>query len=126
MTGSATLGIQTILNVVADVGYYADTAGLIIEVQSLTSDLIRAAPNPFSSSVRFLISSAAGNWQTLTIYTSAGERIWEKVNNFAVSADTTIIWDGRNAQGKATSAGVYILHFMASNAERRLKLLKTN
>ena len=126
VTGSAALGIQTILNVVADVGYYADTARLIIEVRSLTSDFVRAAPNPFSSSVRFLISSAAGNWQSLTIYTSAGERIWEKVNNFAVSADTSIIWDGRNAQGKATSAGVYILHFMSSNAERRLKLLKTN
>ena len=126
VTGSAALGIQTILNIVADVGYYADTAQLIIEMQSLSSDLIRAAPNPFSSSVRFLISSAAGNWQSLTIYTSAGERIWEKVNNFAVSADTTINWDGRNAQGKATSAGVYILHFRASNAERRLKLLKTN
>ncbi len=126
VTGSAALGIQTILNVVADVGYYADTAQLIIEMQSLSSDFIRAAPNPFSSSVRFLISSAAGNWQSLTIYTSAGERIWEKVNNFAVSADTTINWDGRNAQGKATSAGVYILHFRASNAERRLKLLKTN
>jgi len=106
VTGSAALGIQTILNVVADVGYYADTARLIIEVQSLASDFIRAAPNPFSSSVRFLISSAAGNWQSLTIFTSAGERIWEKVNNFAVSADTTIIWDGKNAQGKATSAGV--------------------
>ncbi|MCH9024172.1 MAG: S8 family peptidase, partial [candidate division Zixibacteria bacterium] len=126
VTGSASSGIQTILNVVADVGYYADTARLIIEAQVAISDFIRAAPNPFSSSVRFLISSAAGNWQSLTIYTTAGERIWEKVNNFTVSADTTITWDGRNAQGKATSAGVYILHFLASNAERRLKLLKTN
>ena len=124
--GSAALGVQTFLSIVADVGYFADTTRLILEVQALTSGLVRAAPNPFSNSVRFLISSAAGNWQSLTVYTTAGERIWEKVNNSAVSADTSITWDGRNAQGKATSAGVYILHFMASNTERRLKLLKTN
>ena len=91
---------------------------------------VTAGPNPFADEVWVYVKPSAGKVKTISFYNSSGEIVWEKVNNFALSADEITVlqepWDGRNQQGKVVAAGVYVLVVVTDRHTFHVKLLKTN
>ncbi len=107
---------------------FADTSHFIIQV--FPSSAVTAGPNPFRDEVTIFVSNSLGDVQSISIFNSAGEIVWEKVNNFVQSADVTYglqeIWSGRNQKGEIVAAGVYIVVIVADRQTFHVKLLKTN
>jgi hypothetical protein len=68
--------------------------------------VLEVAPNPFSSSVRIAAggASAAASPATLVIYDASGRR----VRTIRGDLGAGIEWDGRDADGRAVPAGVYL------------------
>ncbi|UCG60581.1 MAG: S8 family peptidase [Candidatus Zixiibacteriota bacterium] len=112
----------------ADVIEFADTTSFKIEV--FPGVPITAGPNPFRDEVTIFVGQDVGDVQSISIFNSAGEIVWEKVNNFAQNADATYglqeIWDGRNQYGRVAAAGVYIVTVVTDRQTFRVKLLKTD
>ncbi len=108
----------------ASVGYYTDSTNFTLETYASVAQYVIAAPNPFAESVRFLLSSNAGNLKSISIFNIVGEKIWEYLNSSTVFAEETIVWDGTNSRGEKVSSGVYLAYIRAENYEGNVKLLK--
>jgi serine protease AprX len=114
------------LGLVADVGYFADTTYLLVETYTTSGRLMVAAPNPFANSVRIFVAPSAGRLVSISIFNAAGEKVWEKVNSFDLSADVINTWNGRNREGRVVAAGVYLVHVKTDRHTSMLKVLKTD
>jgi subtilisin family serine protease len=123
--GSRELNPAERFAIVADLGYFADTQWVSMNLYTAESGLIYAGPNPFADSVRIFIRPEAGVFQTATVYASSGEKVWETVNSSAVSADD-ITWYGTNRHGREVAPGLYIVLVVTERQTARLKLLKTD
>ncbi len=109
---------------VADVGYFADTAYLFLETYPSAGRAIVAAPNPFADSVRIFVAPSAGGLVSVSIFDAAGEKVWEKVKSPDPSADVINTWNGRNREGRVVAAGVYLVHVKTNRYTSILKVLK--
>jgi hypothetical protein len=117
----ANLGSRQV-GVVADVGYFADTNFFILNTIAARPGTISAGPNPFQDTVAFFFDSV-GTVNSVSIFNSAGELVWDKVNVFGQSTDV-IVWDGRNTSGLSVAAGVYVAVIETNKIRRLMKLLK--
>jgi subtilisin family serine protease len=118
------LGNRNLL-VTADIGYFVDTTVVALHTFFTFADFVRAGPNPFTDEVNIYLDTAAGRNAQVSVFNSAGEKVWERVNNSPFSSDV-IVWDGRNNSGDVVAAGVYLVLVKTDRIERRLKLLKVN
>ena len=131
VTGSELNPLQAQFGLVADFGQIIDTIYVTLETYGLSDDAIFAGPNPFADSVRVFLSPAAGEFRSVSVFNSAGEKVWEQVNHISPSADVTrewgmVHWDGRNHSGTAVAAGVYLMYVETNRRTAMLKLLKTD
>jgi hypothetical protein len=78
-------------------------------------DVLRAFPNPFTSSSRIYVP---GNARGIRIYDTAG-RIVRRFEGSAVHD-----WDGRDENGKVMPAGVYFIRLVDERAGTGLKLVR--
>ena len=70
-----------------------------------------AYPNPTRSSVRFVLPGAASGKSELRIYDLAGRL----VRGLSVGAAESIVWDGRDGDGKRAATGGYFARMRAGN-----------
>ncbi len=109
---------------------FVDTSFFTVQVYGVSSDPVAAGPNPFTDQVSIFIKPEAGDVRSISFFNSSGEKVWEKVNNFSVSADALNVlveqWDGRNLNGKTVAAGVYIVVVNTDRQTYHVKLLKAN
>jgi len=124
VVGSAANPAFMDIGLVADVGYFVDTFYLGIETYAPSDRLIFAGPNPFTNSVRIFLTPEAGNLESISIFNSAGEKVWEKVNMPGVSADDITEWNGHNLHGQTVSSGAYVAFVKTDRLEAHVKLLK--
>jgi plastocyanin len=64
-------------------------------------------PNPFNPSTNIQYNLPQGDFVTLTIYNSTGQKVRTLVNSLQSRGNYTITWDSRNDNGKVVSSGVY-------------------
>jgi len=123
MQGAAT----TVIGLVADVGYFADTSYLTLRIIGNSVEPVYVGPNPLTDSIQIFIEPLAGHLSSTSIFNSLGEIVWEKVNNSPPTADLFIeTWNGHNQSGEIVAAGVYLLVVKTDRQTFRIKLLKTN
>lgn len=117
------------VGLVAALDYFVDTTYIVLAIQSpggVASQVI-AYPNPFRESVTISRGNETGRLLSISIFNSAGEKVWEKVNNSAAPSDTSRIeWDGRNDSGEPIAPGVYIAVVQSEGETKLVKLLKVN
>ncbi|MGB8657180.1 MAG: FG-GAP-like repeat-containing protein [Candidatus Zixiibacteriota bacterium] len=70
-------------------------------------------PNPFNPSTTITYSLPSDQEVKLTVYNLRGEKVRELVNGFQTRGQKSIIWDGRNAQGKEVATGIYFCRLQA-------------
>lgn len=118
------------LSLVADIGCIADTAEVTVQTIGLNDESIFAGPNPFSDSVIVFVAPEAGPITSVSVFNSAGEKVWERVNHSRGNADASqkwdlVKWNGRNDLGRTVAPGVYLVHVATRSHARILKLLKS-
>lgn len=117
------------LTLIADVGYVADTAEVVVQTIGLNEDLVFAGPNPFGDSVTVFVSPEIGPVNSVSVFNAAGEKVWERVNYSRGTADANqkwdlVKWNGRNNHGRPAAPGVYLVHVATASRSTVLKLLK--
>ena len=69
---------------------------------------VRAAPNPFNPSTTIRFEVPAGGPVSLVVYNVAGQVVKKLLNKvYRDVGSHAVVWDGRDAQGRAVASGVY-------------------
>jgi ligand-binding sensor domain-containing protein len=83
-------------------------------------------PNPFNPSTTLEFSMPAPGQVNLTVYDITGRKVKELVNVSMPAGSHSVVWDGRDANGKAVSSGVYLSRLVQDGraVSRRMLLMK--
>jgi hypothetical protein len=85
---------------------------------------LRCRPSPFVDEVRIEYEAPRGLESTLAVY-DAGGRMVQRLAAGRVEASPEVVrWDGRDAQGREVSAGVYFLRLDVGGERREVRLLR--
>ena len=82
-------------------------------------------PNPFNpaTTIPFVVSAEAGDVD-LTIYNTLGQSVRRVWNGPLSAGEHRLAWDGRDAQGQAVAAGVYLVRLRQGDQTRIRKMVK--
>jgi hypothetical protein len=127
-------GVPEELQVRGDYLYLTDGLALstyrIEDVNSLqenlpsTYALSQNVPNPFNGSTRIEFSLARAGDVTLDVFDVLGRKVCVLTRAELPSGAHTVIWDGRNEEGRAMSSGVYFYRLsLPDHAEAKAMLL---
>ncbi len=119
------------VQLIADLGFVADTMEVSFLSVGSSPDAIHAGPNPFRDSVNIFITPEAGQLIGLSVYSIGGEKLWEYANDISLSADemtewTVVTWPGCNRHQREVADGVYLVVVVAARQQTTLKLMKVN
>ncbi|MFC1508971.1 FlgD immunoglobulin-like domain containing protein [Candidatus Omnitrophota bacterium] len=83
-------------------------------------------PNPFNPTTTIDISLPEAGQISLTVFNVNGQKIRELVSGFLTVGKHSVVWDGRDQNGKSVSSGVYITRLMMRDkvATGQMMLLK--
>ena len=82
-------------------------------------------PNPFNPATTIPVSVAAGTGDVdLTIYNVLGQPVRQVWNGPLAAGEHRLAWDGRDAQGQAVAAGVYVVRLHQGDQTRIRKMVK--
>ena len=82
-------------------------------------------PNPFNPATTIPVSVAAGTGDVdLTIYNVLGQPVRQVWNGPLAAGEHRLTWDGRDGQGQAVAAGVYLYRLQAGDQIRIRKMVK--
>ncbi|MBN1290495.1 MAG: T9SS type A sorting domain-containing protein, partial [Candidatus Latescibacteria bacterium] len=77
--------------------------------------LIKTYPNPFNPSTTIEFTLPESGFATVTIYSLAGQKIRELTADFLPAGTHTLLWDGKDTNGREVSSGIYITRMQAGN-----------
>ena len=83
-------------------------------------------PNPFSTQTRIDYELTEASKVTLNIYDITGKLIKTIVDSYEPAGAKTVIWDGRNENGKIVEHGIYIYNLRAGNKSQSKRMLFMN
>ena len=99
---------------------------LVDETQPIDFAITGNYPNPFNpaTTIDFTVPEA-GN-ASLAVYNVNGQKIRELVSGNLTAGRHSVVWDGRDHDGKSVSSGVYITRLMMRDkvATGQMMLLK--
>ena len=82
-------------------------------------------PNPFNPATTIPVSVAAGTGDVdLTIYNVLGQPVRHVWNSPLAAGEHRLTWDGRDAEGQAVAAGVYLVRLHQGDQTRIRKMVK--
>ena len=80
-------------------------------------------PNPFNPSTTIPFSLDNSGHIRLTIYNVMGQEIKTLVDGYRSSGMHTVVWDGRDADGKAAASGLYLYRLTYGDKSESRKML---
>ena len=80
-------------------------------------------PNPFNPNTTIAYELPKSEYVTIKIYNVLGEEIKTLFNNFQVSGNHTITWDGTNSNNNEVSSGIYIYVIRAAQFSMAKKMI---
>jgi len=70
-------------------------------------------PNPFNPSTKIGYSLAEESRVTLSVYNVLGEKITSLVNDLQAEGSYSVLWDGKDENGKSVQGGIYLYRIEA-------------
>jgi hypothetical protein len=100
-----------------------DTAGRTVTAEP---ELKQNHPNPFNPATEISFTLPVHTRVTLTVYDVAGRLVRTLVDGALTAGTRRVTWDGRDAEGREVSSGVYFytLRTPESTVTRKMTLLK--
>jgi hypothetical protein len=103
--------------------YYPLTAsGAGYSVPQLAS-AFSARPNPFSASTRIEFQLQRTQIVSCTIYDVSGRKVMTLASRTMHEGFNSLSWNGRDANGRQVSSGIYFVRLKASNASQTKKIV---
>lgn len=84
---------------------------------------LRAQPNPFNPATELRFSAPAGAPVNLSIHDLAGRCVATLLAGPATGGEQRVVWNGRDAAGRALPTGVYLARLEAGELSAAVKLL---
>lgn len=85
---------------------------------------ISAAPNPFQQHAAFRWTLPEAADVSLSIYDAAGRRVRDMARGRLSAGTHSLLWDGRDDQGRAVGAGVYWMRLQAGGREASARVAR--
>jgi flagellar hook assembly protein FlgD len=73
----------------------------------LVFELRQNYPNPFNPTTTIAFSLDEPAQTLITIYNLLGQRVTTLIDEFRPAGEHSVIWDGKDEQGKEISSGIY-------------------
>jgi len=89
----------------------------------LTPQLHGNYPNPFNPTTTISFSLPEEQKIDLTIYNIKGQRVKRLINGQLTSGQHSMIWDGKDTNGKSVSTGIYFYRLKTGKKEMSRKML---
>jgi len=86
-------------------------------------DLSQNYPNPFNPSTKIEFTLARSGFVTLQIYDTLGRKVRTLVSEELSSGYKSVIWDGKNEDGKDVASGVYFYQLKVGDFSQPKKML---
>ena len=83
-------------------------------------------PNPFNAATRIRFDLPVGGEVHLVVYTLSGQRVRTLVRGERDAGTHTVVWDGRDEEGRGAASGIYFYRIEAGDfvSVRRMMLLR--
>ena len=83
-------------------------------------------PNPFNPATTFSFALPADMHVNITIYNILGQNVCTVVDKRMPAGQHSVVWDGKNNNGKTSASGVYFAKFTAGEyiATRKMTIIK--
>ena len=96
---------------------------IIIENEKLK---IENYPNPFNPETRITFNLPETEHVNLSVYNLKGQLVKILADEILPAGNNSLIWDGRNKNGRAVGSGVYLVRMKSSNevATKKVMLIK--
>jgi hypothetical protein len=85
--------------------------------------LLQNYPNPFNPSTTITFALPRQEQVQLTVYNAVGQRVRTLINSQRPAGSQTVVWDGRDNQGREVASGVYFYELMAGTFSKSAKML---
>jgi hypothetical protein len=110
----------------SDPGEPASVTGVSAGGIPVMTALLGAVPNPFNPSTRLSFDMAHAGHVRLAVYDVAGRLVTALVDEHRETGRYDVAWDGRDANGRTSSAGVYLYRLEADGVieTKRMLLVK--
>ena len=110
---------------VLDLSYPTDPVSHVA-MPSFQLNLLGAVPNPFNPSTKLSFELPVAGHARLKVYDAAGRLVATLVDEHRAAGRQDAIWDGRDASGRMSAAGVYLYRLETEdNVEtKRMTLIK--
>ncbi len=111
----------------ADMGafYYEQSVGIVIDnIQSSIDDIqLSNYPNPFNPTTTIIFSIPEASKVDLSVYNIKGQKVKTLVNESIPAGEQSIIWNGRDSNGKRVGSGVYFYKMEAGDFQKVKKMI---
>ena len=88
-----------------------------------TFDISQNYPNPFNPLTTIKYQLPMLSEVKLVIYNVLGQKVRTLLNKQMEAGYHSVIWDGRNDEGRAVASGIYIYRFEAGDFQKTMKLM---
>ncbi|MFC1574406.1 FlgD immunoglobulin-like domain containing protein, partial [Candidatus Latescibacterota bacterium] len=98
--------------------YTGEVITTVVDEEETTPEalpLIRAYPNPFNPTTTIDFDLPETSMAALTVYNIAGQKVRELAEGYKSAGMHRVVWDGRDDDGNAVSAGIYISRLKAGD-----------
>jgi hypothetical protein len=94
-----------------------------LEVLPTTFDVAQNYPNPFNPTTTINYQVPQVSDVKLVVYNILGQKVRTLVNDRMEPGYHSVVWDGRNEDGRTVASGIYIYRFEANEFTKTLKLM---
>ena len=105
---------------------FDDRASTLVQDKVPASYALSNHPNPFNPATTITFSLPSPGRATLAVYSVTGQKIRELVSGRLAAGTHSIVWDGRDGNGRMMSSGIYISRLTVGRniASRRMALIR--